>query len=102
MQEGELIKRLKEHREDHFVLLQQNTDEKVVLERMKQEKSDHDLGFLKGMLATLDKKVDEEIQFRLRSEDDLRKWFEQKFQMLGERLNFEERGSMEREKRMMF
>jgi hypothetical protein len=29
---------------------------------------------------------------RLRNEDEIRKWFEQKFAMMMERLNFEERG----------
>ena len=68
---------------------------------MKQEKTDNDLGFIKGMIATLDKKIDDESSFRIRSEDDIRKWFESKFNMTVERLNFEERGSLDRERRMM-
>lgn len=43
---------------------------------MKQEKSDNDIGFVKGMIYTLDKKIDDESSFRIRSEDDIRKWFE--------------------------
>lgn len=86
-----MIKRLKEHREDHLLLINGTTDERSLLERMKQEKSDSDLGYIKGMIATLDKKVDDEMSFRLRSEDDIRKWFEQKFTLTTERLNFEEK-----------
>ena len=84
-----------------MTFLNQNTDEKTLIERMKQEKVDNDFGFVKGMVATLDKKIDEEISFRLRSEDDIRKWFDQKFLMLTERVNLEDRSLLEREKRMM-
>jgi hypothetical protein len=38
---------------------------------------------------------------RLRGEDEIRKWFEQKFSMMMERLNFEERGQLDRERRIM-
>jgi len=68
---------------------------------MKQEKTDNDLGFIKGMIVTLDKKIDDESSFRVRSEDDIRKWFESKISMTVERLNFEEKGSLDRERRMM-
>jgi hypothetical protein len=43
---------------------------------MKQERVDNDFGFVKGMITTIDKKLDEEITFRMRSEDDIRKWFD--------------------------
>ncbi|CDW91573.1 UNKNOWN [Stylonychia lemnae] len=100
-QEQELLKRLKEYREDQLMLLSGNQDEKLLLERMKQEKTDNDLGFIKGMIVTLDKKIDDESSFRIRSEDDIRKWFEGKISMTVDRLNFEEKGSLDRERRMM-
>ena len=53
------------------------------------------------MITTLDRKIDEESSNRLRSEDDIRKWFEQKFTMINERLTLEEKGSLDREGRMM-
>jgi hypothetical protein len=68
---------------------------------MNKERTDNDLGFVKGMIASLDKKIDDETSFRIRSEDDIRKWFESKFTMMSERLNLEERGSLDRERRMM-
>lgn len=57
-------------------MLSANTDEKNLLERMKQERNENDFGFVKGMITTLDKKIEDEQTFRLRSEDDIRKWFE--------------------------
>lgn len=53
------------------------------------------------MIATLDNKIDDETSFRIRSEDDIRKWFESKFSLVSERLNYEEKGSLDRERRMM-
>ena len=41
------------------------------------------------------------MAFRVRNEDEIRKWFEQKFSMTMERLNFEERGQLDRERRIM-
>jgi hypothetical protein len=41
------------------------------------------------------------VAFRVRNEDEIRKWFEQKFSMTMERLNFEERGQLDRERRIM-
>lgn len=43
---------------------------------MKLEKSENDFAFLKGLMANIDRKLEEEISLRLSSEDDLRKWFE--------------------------
>lgn len=52
-------------------------------------------------MITLERKTDDETSFRLRSEDDIRKWFEQKFAILTERVNQEDRTSLDRERRMM-
>lgn len=83
------------------MLLNGNQEEKSLIERMKQEQNNSDMSFLKGMISTLDKKVDEEIQHRLRSEDDGRKWFESKLNMIVEKSSIEERSSLDRERRMM-
>ena len=96
-----MIKRLKEHREDQMMLLTGNQDEKNLLERIKQERSESDFLYIKGMIATLDKKIDDESSFRIRSEDDIRKWFESKFHVMSEKFSQEERGSLERERRMI-
>ena len=52
-------------------------------------------------MAAMEKKIDDETSFRIRSEDDIRKWFESKFGMMVERLSLEEKGSLDRERRMM-
>jgi hypothetical protein len=59
------------------------------------------MSFLKGMISTVDKKLDEETSHRLRAEDDSRKWFESKVGMIVEKTSIEERGSLDRERRMM-
>lgn len=47
---------------------------------------------MKTSISNIDKKIEEEAAFRIRNEDEIRKWFEQKFALMMERLNFEERG----------
>jgi hypothetical protein len=81
------MKRLKEHREDHMMLLTGNQEEKSLLERMKQERNDSDFSYVRGMIATLDKKIDDETSFRIRSEDDIRKWFESKFTLMADKFS---------------
>lgn len=49
----------------------------------------------------MERKVEEEGNARLRAEDDIRGWFEQKFSLMMERLTFEERGQLDRERRIM-
>ncbi len=92
---------MKEQREDQFLMLAGNQEEKTMLEQMKAERNENDFSFIKGMIATLDKKIDDETSFRIRSEDDIRKWFETKFHMMVEKFNMEEKGSLDRERRMM-
>lgn len=56
---------------------------------------------MRTTIHNIDKKVEEEGAFRVRNEDEVRKWFEQKFALMMDRLNFEERGQLERERRIM-
>lgn len=84
-----------------MMFLHGSQEEKILHEKMIRERTDNDLGFVKGMMATIDKKIDDESTFRIRSEDDIRKWFEQKISMINERINLEEKGSLDRERRMM-
>jgi hypothetical protein len=69
-----------------------STEEKVNIERIKADRSESEFGFMKATISSIDKKVEEEIALRVRTEDEIRKWFEQKFALMMERLNFEERG----------
>lgn len=52
-------------------------------------------------MNTIDRKIDDENAFRIKNEDEMRKWFEKKFSLSMERLNFEERGQLDRERRIM-
>jgi hypothetical protein len=54
---------------------------------MNKDRSESDFLYVRGMIATLDKKIDDETSFRIRSEDDIRKWFESKFQLMSEKFN---------------
>ena len=55
----------------------------------------------RAIIAEVDKKLDDEISFRLKSEDDMRQWFDQKFEILKETRNMDESRAVEREKRLM-
>jgi hypothetical protein len=76
-------------------------DQKVMIEQIKADKIASELGYFKAQIVTIEKKVDEEVAFRVRNEDEIRKWFEQKFALMMERLNFEERSQLDRERRIM-
>ena len=99
--EQDMMRRMKQVREDQMNLLQGNAEDKTTIERIKQDKVDSELNYMKQMMLTIDRKVDEENGFRIRNEDEMRKWFEKKFSLSMERLNFEERGQLDREKRIM-
>jgi hypothetical protein len=52
-------------------------------------------------LQSLDRKVDDEIQFRIRAEDDMRSWVDQKTILLKQGQQFDAESQIEREKRIM-
>jgi hypothetical protein len=53
------------------------------------------------MMLTLEKKIEDESVFRVRNEEDTRKYFENKILSIGEKMKTEEKFSLEREKRLM-
>ena len=55
---------------------------------------------VRALVRDLDKKVDDEISFRLKSEDEMRHWFEQRIQIIKEMRNADENRAVEREKRI--
>lgn len=71
------------------------------IEKIKADRNDSELAYMKATISGFDRKIEDEIAVRLRGEDEIRKWFEQKFAMMMERLNFEERGQLDRERRIM-
>jgi hypothetical protein len=95
------MRRLKESRDDQVNLVISSQEEKVNIERIKSDRTESELGFMKATINGFERKIEDEISVRLRGEDEIRKWFEQKFAMMMERLNFEERGQLDRERRIM-
>lgn len=53
------------------------------------------------MISTIEKKIDEENQFRSKNEEDLRNYFETKFIGFQEKIKNEEKLSLERERRLL-
>ena len=71
------------------------------MERMKLERSDSDQSYVRQMIGSLEKKLDEEQQFRARNEEDTRRYHENKLVALQEKMKQDEKMQLEREKRIM-
>jgi len=99
--EQDMMRRLKESRDDQIQLLLGNQEQKLTIEQIKQDKVDSELAYFRAQIGGIERKIEDEVAFRVRNEDEIRKWFEQKFAMTMERLNFEERGQLDRERRIM-
>ena len=53
------------------------------------------------MILTIEKKIEDEAVFRMKNEEDIRKYFENKFIGFHEKFKNEEKMSLEREKRLI-
>ena len=82
-------------------LYQSGEDERHRLERMKIERTEHDTQYFKQILATFEKRLEDESIFRAKNEEDNRKFIEAKLQGMFEKLKNEEKNALEREKRLM-
>ena len=99
--ESEVMKRLKEHRSDHLQIFTQGEEERQRLEKLKTDRAESDTQYIKQMMSTLERKLEDEQQFRLRNEEDQKRYFENKFVGLLEKMKSEEKLSLEREKRLI-
>jgi len=99
--EGEMMKKLKEHRVEQLGMFTNGEEERQRLERMKVERTDSDTQYVKQMVGTLERRLEEEQEYRLRNEQDTRKYFEAKLEAVHEKLKHEEKTALEREKRLM-
>lgn len=72
-----------------------NSSENRTFDKVKVEFS-----LLKQSIHHLDRKLDDEISFRLKSEDEIKMWFDQKFLLYKESANSEEILLQEKEKRL--
>jgi hypothetical protein len=74
--EQDMMRRLKESRDDQLALLLGSQEQKETLEQIKQDKVQGELALFKAQFYSVERKVDEEVAARVRNEDDIRKWFE--------------------------
>ena len=68
---------------------------------MKSEKYEKDHSNDRSLLQTFEKKLAVETEFRIKNEEDFRKFVDSKFNSIFEQLKSDEKLSLEREKRMM-
>lgn len=68
---------------------------------MKIDRAESDTQYVKQMIITIEKKLDDEQQFRIKNEEDIKRYFENKFIAMSEKSKNEEKLSLEREKRLM-
>jgi hypothetical protein len=71
------------------------------MEKVTRENIDQNYNVIANALQSLDRKVDDEIQFRIRAEDDMRSWVDQKTILLKQGQQFDAESQIEREKRIM-
>lgn len=71
------------------------------MEKLTRENIDQNYNVIANALQSLDRKVDDEIQFRIRAEDDMRSWVDQKTILLKQGQQFDADSQIEREKRIM-
>ena len=65
-------------------------NEKSIIESMKQEQIQQDVAIVRNLIAQNDRKINDESQNRVRSLDEIRNYFEQKFVVVQDRMTYEE------------
>jgi hypothetical protein len=71
------------------------------MEKLKIEKVDADNNGFRHMIAGFEKKLEAETEYRVKNQDDFRKYVDSKFHSVLEQIKSDEKMSLEREKRMM-
>jgi hypothetical protein len=71
------------------------------MEKLKIEKVDADSSGFRHMIAGFEKKLEAETEYRVKGQDDFRKFVDSKFHTVLEQIKSDEKMSLEREKRMM-
>jgi len=98
---GDLLNKMKEHRDEYLGIFNQSEEERQRMERIKFEKYEADSRNNKQLLQNFEKKLESEAEFRQRSEDEIRRYLETKFNNMAEQLKSDEKLALEREKRMI-
>lgn len=76
---GDLLKKMKEHRDEYLGIFNQSEEERVRSEKIKHDKLDSDSFNINQALKQMERKLEVEQDSRTRSDDELRKFMETKF-----------------------
>lgn len=93
--------KMKDHRDEYLGIFNQSEDERKRSEKIKFDKQEQDNFNTKQLLSNFEKKLEAELDSRIKNESDLRKYLETKFLNLQDQMKSDEKLSLEREKRMM-
>ena len=59
-------------------------DDRSNSEARSREVHDSSMSMMKSMIETLDRKIEDEISFRLQSEETVKHWFQQKIDVINQ------------------
>jgi hypothetical protein len=93
--------KMKDHRDEYLGIFNQSEEERKRSEKIKFDKQEQDNFNTKQLLSNFEKKLESELDSRIKNETDLRKYLETKFLNLQDQMKSDEKLSLEREKRMM-
>lgn len=99
--EGEIMRKLKDHRSDQLSIFQSGEDERQRIEKLKVDRSESDVLNLRNLISTLDRRLEDEAKYRSKNEEDIRRYIENKMIGTHEKLKGDEKMQMEREKRLL-
>jgi hypothetical protein len=77
--EGDVSKRLKEHRQDQLTIFSSGEEERQRIERMKMERAESDHYYIKNLVTQMERRLEEEQQHRVKAENDTRLALDAKF-----------------------
>lgn len=63
--EGDFMRKLKDHRSDQISIFQTGEEERQRLERMKLDRNESDNQYIKQMMQTIEKRLEDENMFRV-------------------------------------
>ena len=98
---GDLVKKMKEHRDEYLGIFNQSEEERARSEKIRHDKLESDSFNINQALKQIERKVELEQDSRIKNEDEIRKFMETKFYHLSEQHKQDEKMVLEREKRIM-
>lgn len=95
------MQKIKENRDEYLGVFNSNEEDRQKIERLKIDKVEADNNAFRQMISGFEKKLDSETEYRVKNQDDFRKYVDSKFATILETIKSDEKMSLEREKRMM-